>query len=343
MSRTVDAQYRCLTCNGTDCRSVLTKGELLLVRCRSCNFVQIDPLPPVSEYEASYEEAEDYGEALLRSEELFVQRDRAVLEQLAALGGQGPLLDLGAGAGIILGAAKDRGWSSAGLELCRPNAEKIRQRLGVPVYEQSIERAPLDDTSFGVVTMSHSLEHVHNPLHTLQAAHRVLRTDGLLHIAVPNWRAAKRFFLGRHIPWIFPGHISYFTRSTLERLLRRTGFEVVRAKTLPFTCTLDHRFAISVVRRLRLERPIQRFLKMDQRPLETLLGDHVQLSCPPWRFRMVDRLCRVLLRIWPDRASCWFGMGEELRVTARKLAPTKQVNQTLPKPSRQPQQIRKSS
>lgn len=339
----MDTSYQCLACSGEDSRSILTKGELVLVRCRDCGFVQIDPLPPVSEYEASYEEAEDYGEALLRDEELFVQRDRAVLEELANLGGQGPLLDLGAGAGIILAAAKDRGWSSTGLELCRPNAEKIRQRLGVAVHEQSIERAPLDDESFSVVTMSHSLEHVHNPLHTLEAAHRVLKADGLLHIAVPNWRAVKRFVLGRHIPWIFPGHISYFTRGTLEQLLRRTGFEVVRAQTLPFTCTLDHRFAISVVRRLRLEPPIQRFLKIGQRPLETLLGDHVQLDCPPWRFRMVDRLCRVLLRLWPDRASCWFGMGEELRVTARKVRPIPTMRQPLPEHRAQPQKVRQSS
>ena len=172
---------------------------------------------------------------------------------------------------------------------------------------------------------------------------RVLRADALLHIAVPNWRAAKRFALGKHIPWIFPGHISYFSRSTLERLLRRAGFEVIRTQTLPFTCSLDHKFAISVARRLRLERAIQRFLRLDQRPLETLLGDNIQLRCATWRFRLVDRLCRILLRAWPDRPSCWFGLGEELRVTARKIAPAKEVHQAVPKHHGQPKQVRQSS
>jgi hypothetical protein len=123
---------------------------------------------------------------------------------------------------------------------------------------------------------------------------------------------------GRHIPWIFGEHISYFTRRTLTDALRRASFEILACRVVPMLCDLDYRFAVAVAERSGLDRLVRRFLRMDARPLGELLTDNVELACPPWRFRAVVGTARAALRAWPEGFLARFGWGEELRVTARR-------------------------
>jgi hypothetical protein len=171
-----------------------------------------------------------------------------------------------------------------------------------------------------VVTFSHSLEHLLDPVGALHSAARLLRAstrDGYVHVAVPHWRAAKRLLAGQGIAWIFPEHISYFTQSSLRAAFAAAGFEVVEMRTCPMVCDADHRFVITVFERFGLDRLVRRFLRMGERPLGSLLADHVQITCPVWRLRFVNALARGLLRLWPERLWSWLGYGEELRATAR--------------------------
>ncbi len=308
--------FNCLVCEHDSGGFVLKKDRLVLSKCRQCGFIQQDPLPDPQQYEAVYQDAEGYCEELLRGEEIFKRRDTGVLEDLATLGGNGPLLDVGAGAGLILRAAMERGWEAVGLELAQPSAEYIREEVGATVHTEPIERAPLESGSFGVVTFSHSLEHVLDPTAALRAAARSLRPGGLVHIAVPNWKAAKRLAAGMRIPWIFPEHISYFTQKSLGDALQRTGFTPLRWQNLPLVCDVDYRFAIVLAERFHLAGVLRRFLRMGERPLDQLLTDDVEISCPPWRFGLVDKLTRAFLKVWPERLFCLIGLGEELRVTA---------------------------
>ena len=202
-----------------------------------------------------------------------------------------------------------------GLELSGPSAARIRATLGVPVHEAAIEEAPLEPGSAGLVTFSHSLEHVLDPVGALRRAAELVRPGGHVHVAVPNWSATKRVVAGAHIPWIYPHHVSYFARPTLERALRSAGLEPVRWSVHPFI-GLDYPFALGVLRRLGLEPLVRRFLRMGERPLEELIANDVAVACPPWRFRMVVGLTNGLLRAWPEGALCRLGRGEELRGTA---------------------------
>ena len=179
-----------------------------------------------------------------------------------------------------------------------------------------MEEAPLEPDSFGVVTFSHSLEHLQDPVSAVRKAGCALRAGGLLHIAVPHWNAAKRLAAGKHVPFIHAEHISYFTKQTLGRAVRAAGFEPTAWQTLPFLGGPDYLFAAGFLRRLRLEWLLMRFLKMGDRPLEELIANDVRISCPHWRFRVVFQLVRYLLWLWPERFLCNLGWGEELRVTA---------------------------
>ncbi|MBI4879894.1 MAG: class I SAM-dependent methyltransferase [Planctomycetes bacterium] len=310
------AGFSCLACRASEGRFVLEKAGLELRRCRSCGLVQQHPVPGAEALSAMYEQEAHYAGQLVRGEAEVLAREREVVAQLAARGASGPFLDVGAGAGLLLRAARERGFSGIALELSAPSAELIARTLDVAVHQAAIEEAPLAPESVGVVAFSHSLEHLGDPVGArVRRARELLRPGGLVHVAVPNWRAAKRVLAGRHTPWIYAHHISYFERRTLAALLRRAGFEPLSFTVGRFV-GLDYPFILACLRRFRLERSLRRFLSMGERPLEELIADGVRIACPVWRYRAVVGCARLFLRLWPERLCCALGRGEELRATA---------------------------
>lgn len=310
--------FRCLLCTHGDGAFVLRKECFVLTRCRRCGLVQQDPLPPAEAYDARYADAATYCAELLRERDLFLRRDSQLVADLARDGATGPLLDVGAGAGILMEAARSAGWEAVGLELAQPSIDRIRGELRMEVHPCAIERAPLAAGRFGAVTFSHSLEHLRDPLLALKSAARLLRPGGLVHVAVPNWHAAKRLAAGVRLPWIFEEHLSYFTRATLRDALERAGFELLALGSGPMACAIDWRFAVVLYERTRVDRLLRRFLRMGPRPLTELLTDNVRVDCPPWRFQLVLKATRALLAAWPERFFSRLGRGEELRATARR-------------------------
>lgn len=264
-----------------------------------------------------YAEETSFCDDLERGSEIFLPRDRRILADLARRGASGPLLDVGAGAGFLLRAAVERGWEAIGVELSRPSREHIRARVEAVLHDVDVKNAPIRRDSVGVVTLSHSLEHVLDPLGTLKRVREVLRPGGFVYVAVPNWAAGTRVFLRGQISWVAPCHISYFDRSSLANAFRGAGLQPVEFTTRPFL-GIGYPFAIDVARKLGLERPTARFLGLGEASLTTLIGDHLQLPCAPWRFRLVRRIAHAVLASWPESLCIALGRGQELRGIARK-------------------------
>lgn len=289
---------------------------MTLSACSACGCVQQDPSPTAQSLAAQYEQDGHYGDELAESGQVIRARDLDLVDGMLSRGASGPLLDVGAGAGYILRAAREHGLAAVGIEISHPSAERIRNSIDVEIHEVPLERAPLADGSFGIVIFSHSLEHLADPVGALKRAARLLRPGGLLHVAVPNWRDAKRLLAGRHMPWIHPHHVTYFSRRTLDNALGRAGFEPLEWQSRAWLGA-DYQFVIGLIRNWRIEPPLRIWLRMGYRELESLVGDDIQLDCPPWRFQALLRGIRLTLALWPDRLLGWLGRSDELRVTAR--------------------------
>jgi SAM-dependent methyltransferase len=88
----------------------------------------------------------------------------------------------------------------------------------------------LPNDSFDCIVLRNTLEHLFDPAAELLACHRLLRPGGFLYLKLPNgdyehgWRC--RIMHGRANVFGPPWHLNYFTRPTLQRLLRQSGFAV---------------------------------------------------------------------------------------------------------------------
>lgn len=145
----------------------------------------------------------------------------------------GALLELGCGSGAYLDLMRALGWRRVvGVDVSESAVRRVHEVLGIEAYLGDIREHGLPDQSFDAVSMSHTLEHLHDPVAALSEIRRLTKPGGRVAIVVPNVSSLGSRVLGRH--WIgldVPRHVVNFTPRGLRQALARAGLEVVALKT----------------------------------------------------------------------------------------------------------------
>lgn len=161
---------------------------------------------------------------------LALPADRAFrfLARRACDGPHPRVLDVGCGGGAYLATAVEAGWQAVGIDFDAKAVEGARRR-GIDARLGGLETVADERESYDAVTLSHVIEHLHDPPAALAAIHRILKPGGRLYVETPNIDALGRLLYGRHWRGLEPPrHLVIFNRSGLARLLRRTGFVRIR-------------------------------------------------------------------------------------------------------------------
>jgi len=212
---------------GRDLRRKLP-GEFCVVRCASCGLAYVNPRPTEHEMRRYY--PSDYGPHDATPPSLTERVYYRLFRKVPAPPGS-TLLDVGCGGGKYLSFLRERGYRISGIEVNAELAEHLRSEFGLQVYEEPITRAPIPEASFDVVTLWWVLEHTHDPLSTLRAAHRALRPGGTIVVSLQNFASIGRLLFGttwHHLD--VPSHLYHFEPRTLRDILRRANFEVLRVR-----------------------------------------------------------------------------------------------------------------
>lgn len=205
-------------------------------RCRGCGLLA--PVrPPVNrDLEAWYET--EYWKHY-REEQTGTGRDNVYRHALAwldrLLPERGTVLDVGCGSGRFLYLCQAKGWRAIGVEPSQDAAVFARRR-GVEVHSQAWPVLAIPDASVEAVTFINVLDHLPDPFGALREAGRVLKTNGLLYIRVPNatlhaW--AKRLLAPMGLDQVATVHTYGFGRKSFVRLLPRFGFRPLAVRTAP--------------------------------------------------------------------------------------------------------------
>lgn len=140
----------------------------------------------------------------------------------------GRVLDVGCGDGFFLDAMRARGWSVVGTDVEDDVVWHARERLGIEAMVADLEDDPLPPGPFDAVTLWGVLQLVYRPRDALEKIAAQLADDAVIAIGVSNIDSVgARLFGAKWRGLGVPRHLSHFTPSTLTRLLRWTGFEVV--------------------------------------------------------------------------------------------------------------------
>jgi SAM-dependent methyltransferase len=99
---------------------------------------------------------------------------------------------------------------------------------------------------FTGVLMNSYLEHEVNPRAALESARGLMRPNARLIVKVPNFGSFNRVVRGaRWCGFRHPDHVNYFVPELLGRLLRDSGFRVLRAGVAEHLPTSDNMWALA--------------------------------------------------------------------------------------------------
>jgi 2-polyprenyl-3-methyl-5-hydroxy-6-metoxy-1,4-benzoquinol methylase len=162
-----------------------------------------------------------------------VEQKRKLIEKISGKK-NASLLDVGAGTGAFAFIMQKAGWNVTGLEpdaTARENAFKNHQ-LQLRTLDSLFS---FREKQFDVITLWHVLEHVHELHKYIETFYRILKDDGTLIIAVPNYTSPdaakyKEFWAAYDVP----RHLYHFSPTSMQQLMKQHNFQIVQYKPMWF-------------------------------------------------------------------------------------------------------------
>jgi len=244
-------------------------GIWTLYRCKQCESAYLDPRPNRTTIGLAYKDyythtAEDAPEAQPKSPLVrqlhawlndYINARYGLNRKPAGLGGRwlvslvpsfkakadaklrhlsrpptngGRLLDVGFGNGGFLKLATEMGWNAEGIDF-DPKAVEVARARGLKVRCASVLDLTERNEQFDVITLSHVIEHVQDPIALLNVLYRLLKPGGLLWLETPNIDSLGAKNFGRNWRGLeTPRHLVLFNTESLKSSLTRVGFNQIR-------------------------------------------------------------------------------------------------------------------
>jgi len=145
------------------------------------------------------------------------------------------ILDIGCGTGDFLSACENSGWSVSGIEPNKKAKSIALKKIELVNIEDDIEDLLGNQNNiyqFDVITMWHVLEHVPNLSEYILSLKKLLKPNGTLIIAVPNYKSYDAQYYGKFwAAYDVPRHLWHFSQKSIQLLFLKYDFQI--ATTLP--------------------------------------------------------------------------------------------------------------
>ena len=195
---------------------------------------------PSLENLGKYYESEDYISHTDNKRSLFEKlyhfiKSIALKNKLNLINSQqsqkGKILDIGAGTGDFLLVAKNDGWQTVGVEPSE-RAKGIAKSKSISFVEEITE---LESHSFDVISMWHVLEHVPDLDKQIKELKRLLKPNGTLIIAVPNFKSYDAKYYGKFwAAFDVPIHFWHFSKTAIKLLFEKEEMKLEKILPMKF-------------------------------------------------------------------------------------------------------------
>lgn len=144
------------------------------------------------------------------------------------------LLDIGCGTGDFLETAKNNNWNVVGVEPNKQARVIANNKTNNSVFDiKHLET--LKENSFDVITLWHVLEHLPNLDMHVKLFKRLLKQNGTLVIAVPNFKSYDaQYYKNYWAAYDVPRHLWHFSKTSIEKLFHQEQFKLVKILPMKF-------------------------------------------------------------------------------------------------------------
>ncbi len=141
------------------------------------------------------------------------------------------LLDIGAGTGDFINICKNNGWNVTGVEPSK-KANEIASTKGLVLKKELNE---IEGEQYDVITMWHVLEHIPNLETYILKLKKLLKKDGVLIVAVPNYKSFdanhyKQFWAAYDVP----RHLWHFSKTAISKIFSTVAIKLEKEIPMKF-------------------------------------------------------------------------------------------------------------
>jgi len=221
----------------------VSKEDFVIWQCNNCT-LRITQDAPVENAIGKYYKSSDYishtntDKGLLnkiyqRVRNYTLQKKAELVISSTALP-QGKLLDVGCGTCGFLDAMKKEGWIVTGLEPDEGARTLAKKLYNLNVFDSS-SISSLSINSFDAITLWHVLEHVHDLHEYVDQLKELLKSNGKLFFAVPNYQSLDAdIYRLKWAAYDVPRHLYHFTPKAMHVLMEKHSLTIIAKKAMPF-------------------------------------------------------------------------------------------------------------
>jgi 2-polyprenyl-3-methyl-5-hydroxy-6-metoxy-1,4-benzoquinol methylase len=242
--------HQCPICGNQDLLPFLTckdytvsKEDFAIIYCQQCQTGITQNIPnqsTISKYyqSESYISHSDTKKGLVNqlyhsARRLMLQSKYQLIKKLTRLE-RGKILDIGSGTGYFLQTMQKKQWEVVGIEAEEKARQFSQEQFGLTVFSPE-EIKNISEKQFDVITLWHVLEHLHDLHGTWEHLKRLLTTEGVLLIAVPNHQSYDaKHYQQYWAAYDVPRHLWHFSPKSLKILAHQHGFQIIDQKMMPF-------------------------------------------------------------------------------------------------------------
>jgi len=197
------------------------------VRCLSCGLLRSDPVLEVNLTQLYEESSFDYSTEVSGLKKTYLELVKK------AMGKSFPtrsIFEVGGGNGFFLEAAKDFGFEKiTGVEPSYAAISAARLDVKPFLIASMMSNSVLQNNSFQIGAMFHTLDHLQDPIQTLRDCLGALESGGTFVVAVHNERSWSARLLGERSPIIDVEHTYLYSLATGIQIFEKAGFTNVRS------------------------------------------------------------------------------------------------------------------
>jgi 2-polyprenyl-3-methyl-5-hydroxy-6-metoxy-1,4-benzoquinol methylase len=219
----------------------LTNESFTISKCGYCGLLFTNPVPSEKDLEKYYLSDEYLSHSKAKkgafSKIYNIIRNYSIRKKYQLISGfvtKGSILDIGCGTGETLKYFSDNGWLTKGIEPSDNARTFAVEKLGLSVEEEEYI-STINSKSYDVVTMWHVLEHVSQLNERMQQLKKIVKDDGVVIIALPNYKSwDTQYFSEKWAAWDVPRHLYHFSKDTFSKLAQKHDLKIIEIIPMKF-------------------------------------------------------------------------------------------------------------
>ena len=222
---------RCVVCKNT---LNFTKKYKILTKCKNCSHIFYDNDLNYKDLKKIYSNEYFFGKEYINYIEDKKQVEKNSLKRIKTIKKYIPnlsdkkLLEIGSAYGFFLNIVKNKFRELEGYEINKDAVNYAKKKFQINIFNDNFLDKKFNNTKFDVCCLFDVIEHLNDPDQYIKKISENSSKNSFIFITTGDINSVLARILGKNWRLIHPpSHIHYFSKRSIEKLLKNNGYEII--------------------------------------------------------------------------------------------------------------------